>query len=421
MSDPTNKTFIHYLVFWIGQLISLLGSSIINFVVIWWIVKETGDPNLLGFTYFLNMLPIIIISPIAGVFIDRWNRKAIILIADFSQALITFWLLLIFFFGMQQVYIVIIINSLRGVCQAFHFPTVKAIIPIMVPKDKLSRMNALDYLFNGGVQIVGPAIGAILYELYPIHLILWVDIFTFFIAVIPLILIKIPHVSESIIKNESFSFIKDFKIGIKMLKQVPGLLILVIFISIINFLGQPFGVLLPLFVESIHFGNELDLAIVMGLMQIGMIGGAVIATIKKDWKHRVLVITGCVVFGVIGSIISALAPIGNFILIGIGGMIRAGMTPLINTNFLTIIQLNVPPEKQGKIMSIVVSLAWAVIPPGSLVAGSLGAIMGIVPLYLTFAGLQLLTVLITLSISKVRSVKYATIYDMEQTLSESSY
>ena len=162
MTIATPTTFRSYLIFWTGQLVSLLGSSIIHFVVIWWITEVTGDPNLLGLTNFFGMLPLIVLSPIAGVFIDRWNRKMIILISDFMQALITFWLLLIFFFNVEEVFLVILINSLRGVCQAFHFPTIKAIIPIMIPKDKLSRMNAVDYLFSGLVHIAGPAIGAVL-------------------------------------------------------------------------------------------------------------------------------------------------------------------------------------------------------------------------------------------------------------------
>jgi hypothetical protein len=86
------------------------------------------------------------------------------------------------------------------------------------------------------------------------------------------------------------------------------------------------------------------------------------------------------------------------------------MTPLINTNFLTIIQLHVPAEKQGKVMSIVVSLAWFVIPPGNLVAGSLAALIGIIPLYLTFASLIAITVVISLLFTNIRSVKYEHIY-----------
>jgi len=414
-SIATSSTFKDYLFFWGGQLFSLLGSSIVGFVIIWWIKEITPDPDLasflLGFANFLNMLPLIIISPIAGVFIDKWNRKYVIAIADSMQAFITFWLILMFSFGIENVTIVILINSLRGVCQAFHFPTIKAIIPIMIPKEKLSRMNAIDYGFNGLVHIAGPAVGAVLYGFFPIAAVLWVDVITFFFAIIPLILIKIPKIRPSNPKKEEFSFLKDFREGIKSLKQVPGLVILLILISIVNFLGVPFGTLLPVFVGDIHHGDQYWYAFVVGLMQVGMIIGAVIATIKKDYKNRVLVITSCILISVVGYFISTLSPIGFFTMIGIGGMIRAAMTPLINTNFLTIIQLHVPPEKQGKVMSIVVSLAWLVIPPGSLVAGTLAALMGIVPLYLTFASLTVITVAIILLFTNIRSVKYEHVYD----------
>ena len=410
-SIASNKTFIGYLIFWIGQLFSILGSSIIHFVIVWWITVITGNAVLLGVANFLGMLPLIVLSPIFGVFIDKWNRKIIIAIADFFQALITFWIIMLFFLGIEAVIPIILINSLRGVCQAFHFPTVKAIIPIMVPKDKLSRMNAIDYLFNGMVHIAGPVIAAILLAFIPIIIILWIDIVTFAIAIIPLLIIKIPLIIQDKVEKKQFSFLKDFKLGLDGLKQVPGLVILLVLISVINFLGQPFGTLLPLFVFSNHFGDASDLAVVMVLMQIGMIIGAVIASSKKDWKNRVMVISSCISISVIGYVISALSPTGNFILIGIGGMIRAGMVPLINTNFLTIVQLNVPPEKQGKVMSIVVSLAWAVIPLGSLVSGPIAETIGIVPLYLTFAFLEILIVITILLATNIRKVRYETIYD----------
>ncbi|MFX0033038.1 MAG: MFS transporter [Candidatus Hodarchaeota archaeon] len=419
-SIATSGTFKNYLFFWGGQLFSLLGSSIVHFVLIWWINVITPDRNLaaflLGLTNFLGMLPLIVLSPIAGVFIDKWNRKYIIAIADSMQAFITFFLVLIFFFRIEDVMLVILINSLRGICQAFHFPTVKAIIPLMIPKDKLSRMNAIDYGVNGLVHIAGPAVGALLYGFLPIASVLWVDIITFFIAIIPLILIKIPEVKQNNVKKESFSFIKDFRQGIRGLKKVPGLVILLVLISVVNFLGVPFGTLLPVFISDIHYGDQSGVAyaFVIGLMQIGMVLGAVIATIKKDYKNRVLVITGCILISAVGYFMSALSPIGNFTIIGIGGMMRAAMTPLINTNFLTIIQLHVPPEKQGKVMSIVVSLAWFVIPPGSLVAGTFAALMGIVPLFLTFASLIILTVVIIVFFTNVRSVRYEHVYEVEE-------
>ncbi|MFW9771122.1 MAG: MFS transporter [Candidatus Heimdallarchaeota archaeon] len=415
----TSGTFKSYLFFWGGQLFSLLGSSIVHFVIIWWINVVTPDRDLaaflLGLANFLGMLPLIVLSPIAGVFIDKWNRKHIIMIADSLQAFITFLLILIFFFRIEEVMIVIVINSLRGICQAFHFPTIKAIIPLMIPKDKLSRMNAIDYGVNGLVQIAGPAVGALLYSFFPIATVLWVDVITFFIALLPLILVKIPKIKQNGIKKDQFSFFKDFRQGIRGVKQVPGLIILLVLISVVNFLGVPFGTLLPLFVTDIHNGdpNGVAYAFIIALMQIGMVIGAIIATIKKDYKNRVLVITGCILISAVGYFMSALSPIGLFIMIGIGGMIRAAMTPLINTNFLTIIQLHVPPEKQGKVMSIVVSLAWLVIPPASLIAGTFAVLIGIIPLYLTFASLIIISVIITLLFTNIRSVKYKHVYDKE--------
>lgn len=414
-SIATGNTFKSYIFFWGGQLFSLLGSSVVGFVIVWWIREITPDVNLasflLGFANFLNMLPLIVLSPIAGVFIDKWNRKYVIAIADSMQAFITFCLILIFMSGMENVTIVILINSLRGVCQAFHFPTVKAIIPIMIPKKYLSRMNAIDYGFNGLVQIAGPAVGAVLYGFFPIATILWADVITFFIALIPLILIRIPKVKQNNFKAKKFSFFRDFRQGTRGLRKVPGLVILLILISVVNFLGVPFGTLLPVFVGDVHHGNQYSYAFIIGLMQIGMIVGAVIATIKKDYKNRVLVITSCILISAVGYVISALSPIGFFAMIGIGGMIRAAMTPLINTNFLTIIQLHVPAEKQGKVMSIVVSLAWFVIPLGSLVAGTLAALIGIIPLYLSFAYLIVVVVTTTLLVTNVSSVKYEHVYD----------
>ena len=97
------NTFKHYIYFWIGQLFSLLGSQIISFVIIFWITIETGSAILLSIATVLTFLPIVVFSPIAGVFADRWNRKIVIFFADFLQAITTFALVIIFFFNILNV------------------------------------------------------------------------------------------------------------------------------------------------------------------------------------------------------------------------------------------------------------------------------------------------------------------------------
>jgi DHA3 family macrolide efflux protein-like MFS transporter len=411
-SIATSSTFKNYIAFWMGQLTSLLGSSVIQFVIVWWLALETGSPIVLSVAAFLGFLPQVIISPLAGVYIDRWNRKLIIGITDFLQAYITIYLIILFAFNASEVWLVILINSARGICQAFHFPAVNAIIPIMVPKKRLSRINGINYLFTGLINTMGPVIGAILNDIWLISNILWIDVFTFLIAIIPLLLIKIPSVLETKhMKKETFR--EDFKLGTYVLKNVPGLLVLLILISVVNFLSVPFNTLMPLFVKNNHSGSATDLAMVMALIQIGMISGALFSAIRKDWKNRVRVIFLGIIIASSGYIFATLSPPGFFIMIGIGGLFRAAMVPVINTNFLTIIQTHVSAETQGRVMSIVIAIAMAVSPIGIILSGPIAESIGIVPLYLIFASLEFVSVIITWTFTNIRHVNYKEIQILE--------
>ena len=136
-----NKTFTSYIAFWTGQMFSLLGSSVVQFVIIFWILKITESAVYLSLATFFAFLPQWILGPLIGVYVDRWNRKLIIALSDFFQAFTTFIIILLFFFNAETVWVIIIINSIRGLCQAFHWPATNAIIPIMVPKEHLSTVS----------------------------------------------------------------------------------------------------------------------------------------------------------------------------------------------------------------------------------------------------------------------------------------
>ena len=400
--EPSTNTFKNYLFFWIGQLCSLLGSSVVQFVVIWWINIETGSPIYLSLAAFFSMIPMVILMPVVGVFIDRWNRKWTIAIADGSQAIITLWLIILFATNNADVWPVILINSLRGICQAFHFPTVNAIIPIMIPKDKLSRMNGINYLFTGLINAFGPQIGANLLAFFSISEIMWIDIITFFLAITPLVLIKIPSIIKSEIITEKKSYFSEMKFGIKVLRLVPGLLILFVLISTINFLNMPFNTLMPFYVKYIHYGNEISYAFVTTLAQIGIVMGAIIASVKKHWNRKELVILRGILFGFIGYFLATISPIGNFYIIGIGNLIHASMAPIINTMFLTIIQTRVPKETQGRVFSIVASIAFGITPIGMILSGPLAEILGIYLLFYSSLAIELISTLLVWFFSKVR-------------------
>ena len=378
------KTFRNYLVFWSGQLFSLLGSMVVHFIITWWIQKETNNPSLLALSSLLYMLPMIIATPIAGVLSDRINRKKIILLVDSLQAVATFILIMLFLMNFTEILIIFIFIAIRAVFQGFHYPTVSSVIPLMVPKDKLSRINGVNFLFSGLVQLIGPALGATLSLFLTFYQILWIDIITFFIALIPLLLIQIPSVNtkESSASTERQSFFKDFKEGLGLLRVVPVLLTIIILAMFLNFLIQPLGILLPYYVNTIHGGDISSYAIVSISMNAGMILGAIVTVIKKKWKHKILTTFIGIVVLFLGYAYLALVPTGFFIMMIIGLLIMGITLPIINTIFQTIEQTIVPPDKIGRVMSIDSTLSMMISPIGIVLTGILSVPLGVMNLFL---------------------------------------
>lgn len=371
-----SKTFRRYIFLWSGQLFSIMGSSIVNFAITWWVTVLTGSATLLSISIFMYMLPIAFLTPVAGVLADRWSRKKIVMLADSFQAFTTLWVIVLFILGLATPLVVMLITGLRGIFQAFHAPTVNAITPTMVPKEKLSRMNGFGYLFSSLINIVGPVLGAFLYGILPISIILWIDIITWLIALVPLVLTKIPRVKRSEIEEKKDSFLFEFKTGLKTIRLIPGLLTLLSLSMLLNFLLMPFNVLSPYYVEVIHNGSASDFAFIMVFFQVGMVLGALLTSIKKEWKHKIssyfgslLLITGLIS-------IYAFVPKGFFLLMAIGNFAVGFLLPIGNTIYMTIIQTVVPHDKMGRVISIDQSISTLISPFGALIAGPLAEVIG---------------------------------------------
>jgi DHA3 family macrolide efflux protein-like MFS transporter len=392
LEELANKdTFRSYLFFWIGQLFSLLGSMVVFFVITFWIADVYNDPMLSAFSSFLFVLMMTICMPIAGVLADRISRKKLIIIVDSLQALATFLLIIIFQFGAANIWIVFAFISLRSVFQAFHMPTVNAIIPTMVPKDKLTRINGINFLFTGVVQLLSPFIGAVLliFFINSIFMIFWVDVITFFIALFPLILITIPSVKKvnhSEEKVDKSSFIKEFRLGLKTIKFIPGLIIMILLSMLLNFLVQPVNSLMALFIINNHGGGAPQLALTEMILTGGMIAGALFTSIKKNWKNKLKVIFISIAIALIGYMIFAVAPSGSYLVLSIGGVILGFNLPIINSLYQTFLQTTVPVDKLGRVTSIDHTLSSAISPVGSLLSGPMALILGI-PLLFFYCGL----------------------------------
>ena len=404
MAETANqKTFKNYIFLYSGQLFSLLGSTITQFVIIWWITIETESTIMLSIASFVYILPMTLAMPIAGVIVDRYNRKNIIVIVDSLQAFTTLFIILFFNLEIAEPFLIIILNGLLGLFQGFHIPTVVAIVPTMVPKDKLSRINGVNFLFSGFIRTIGPIIAATLLAFLPIKSILWIDPITFIIALIPLILIKIPIVKsgETLIKKKSF--ITEFKEGFQTLKLIPIVSMMLLVSMFINFLSRPFQTLMPYFIRFIHSGSPSDLALISAFMSGGILTGAIITSIKKEWKHKIFIYFSLESALLLPTVVFIFLPKGSFLLMGIVGAVYTMIMPILNTIYLTLMQTRVPADKLGRITSLDWAISFAIYPLGTLLAGFLAEIVGISNLILYSA---IMAVIITSIIWRFTSVRF---------------
>lgn len=385
------RAFRSYVYFWFGQLVSLFGSSVSQFVIIWWITLETGSALYLSLAAFLGLAPSVILSPFAGVFVDRWSRRVLIAVADLLQALATVVLIMLFWFGVASVWWVLVVLTFRGVMQAFHYPAVSAITPLMVPKERLSRMNGLNYLLSGAVSLVGPVVAAVLLEVWRIQDILWIDALTFTVAIVPLLLIVIPSVR---VEGSKSSFRSDFLVGVAFIKGARGFLTVIIVATALNFLITPLSTLLPYFVKFDHLGDATDLAFVMVFFQGGILAGGLLMSIISGFKKRMVAITVSLYVVFFGYVLVALTPTGLFWFMAVAAVVLSFCLPIANVLLQTIMQVVVPLEMQGRVNSVVSGLASAATPVGMILSGAIVAFTETSTLFLAcaVAGFLVLTV-----------------------------
>jgi DHA3 family macrolide efflux protein-like MFS transporter len=387
--QANHETFRSYLFFWSGQLASLLGSSIVQFVIIWWITLETGSTMVLAIASFLGLAPIVILAPFAGVFADRWSRKKLILTADFLQALVTVILIFLFWFGIVSIFYVFALLTFRGVFQAFHQPTVSAIIPSMVPKEKLSRMNGVNYLSSGAVAVVGPVAAAVLLAVWQIHQILWIDVATFIMALVPLLMVSIPHTRT---EEDRSSFKHDFSEGFNFIKNARGLLPLLFVATALNFLLTPLTTLLPYYVKFDHLGDASALAFVTAFLEGGILVGGLLMSVTKGFNRKMVASAFSLYIIFLGYSLVALTPAGLFWFMAASSLLMALCVPIANVSIQTIMQTIVPLKMQGRVSSVVMALASAATPLGMILSGTAAAFVGTSNLFIGCAMFGLVTI-----------------------------
>ncbi len=367
---------------WAGQAVSQLGSRLVGFAFVWHLTETTGSATVLALATMMSILPEVIISPFAGALVDRWNRKKVMIITDILTALVTFIIALLFAFTevkIWQIYIVLFIRSVFGV---FQWPAMLTSTSLMVPKAQLARISGLNQTLSGAMGILAPPLGAFLIGLLPMWGVLSVDIITAIVAIIPLLLFTIPQpireeeIAEVTSKVKSH-LLQDLKEGIQYVISLPGLLMIILTATLLNFLISPAFSLLPLMITDYFKKGVIELGIAESLFSIGFLIGGLTLSIWGGFKNRLLTSSIFLIsMGITISLIGIIPPGGFYVAIVV--MAVAGIcNPLVNGPLMAAMQARVAPDKQGRVFSLVGAGAAAAMPIGLAIAGPLSDKIGV--------------------------------------------
>ena len=366
---------------WGGQALSLLGSQLVQFALIWYLTIETGSATVLATASLVGLLPYVIFGPIIGTLVDRWDRRLVMLVADGSIALLTILLAVLFATGRIEIWQIYLVMFARSVAGGFHGNAMSASTALMVPVEHLTRIQGVNQMLNGGLNVISAPLGALLLDFLPLQGILAIDVVTAVFAIVPLFFIKVPQperIERNVGKNGDQPTVwQDFKEGLRYMAGWPGLLMLGLMAILINFLLTPAGALLPLLVKDYFNGGAIELGWVNSAAGIGVILGGSLLGIWGGFKRKI-VTTFVGLFGLgAGVLILALAPPTTILWAVVASLIYGTMQPITNGPIGAIMQSTVAPDMQARVGSLLGSMASGMAPIGLLIAGPISDRVGI--------------------------------------------
>ena len=361
------KKFGNFILLWATQTLSRLGSSLTPFALILWAYGETGSALSTALLTVSSYVPYILLSLPVGTLTDRMNKKRLMLLSDTAAALCTLTILFVWLSGNLELWHLYLVNAITGTAQTFQQPASEVATTLVTPEDKYQKAGSLNALAYSVINMASPVIATALYSVGGLTLVIIVDLSTFTVAFLSLLLfVKIPEVKSE--KHEDSHIMMDLKEALSFLRTNMGILQVILFLAAINFIASIYNAALPAMILS--FESESVLAAVQSTVGIAMIIGSAIATMLPTPKSRVRMI-------IISLFISMstenfmLAFFRNPIMWCVGAFLGWLCIPVMNTNLDALMRSQIPSSIQGRVYSARNMLQFFTIPLGYLAGGFL--------------------------------------------------
>lgn len=393
-----------FAIIWTGQFFSILTSSIVNFAIILWLSFETKSAEVLAFAAIAAMLPQSVLGLFTGIFIDRWKRKRVMILADSFIAFCTLILAVLFYLDIAKIEHIYILLALRSVGSAFHMPAMQASVPLLAPKSELIRIAGINQIIQSACNIAGPALAALFISFMEMTNILLLDVIGAALACTSLLFVKIPD-PDNTEKTQKVHLLKEAKEALTEVRAQNGLSWLFILSIIATFFIMPVSVLFPLMTLDHYSGNAFQISLVEAAWGIGALLGGAFLGMKKFKLNEISLINWMYILLGVTFGLSGILPVSGYplfvVLTAVGGISGS----LYMASFTTVVQTRINPVVMGRVFSFYMSVSLLPSMIGLLSIGFLADTIGIGNTFIIGGGLVGMIGLISFALPAIKELK----------------
>ena len=393
-----------FAIIWTGQFLSILTSSIVNFAIVLWLSLETGSAEVLAFATMAALLPQSVLGLFTGIFIDRWKRKRVMIMADSFIAFCTLILAVLFYFDLAKISHIYVLLALRSVGSAFHMPAMQASVPLLAPKSELMRIAGINQVIQSVCNIAGPALAGLFITMMKMTNILLLDVAGAAFACLSLCFVFIPDPSHEE-RNSELRLWREAKEAIMEVRNQYGLSWLFLLSILATFVIMPVSVLFPLMTLNHFAGNAFQVS----LVEVSWGGGALLAGallgLKKYRWNGILLINGMYIALGLTFLFSGLLPVSGFIWFAVLTALGGVCGSLYFATFTTVIQSRIDPGVMGRVFSFYMSFSMLPSMIGLLSTGFLADSIGLGNTFIISGGFLCLIGIISFFIPSLISLK----------------
>lgn len=351
-----------------SQNLSMFGSMLVQYAIIWHITLTTQSGATLTIATIASFLPQILISLFAGVWADRYNKKFLIIASDALTAISTLVLALFFLYGYRELWLIYLVSGIRSIGSGIQAPAVNALLPRIVPVDRLMKVNSINSTIQPFIMIISPVLAGALMSIAPLEVLFFIDTTTAALAIGLMLLLQVPHFMKSN-SEQAASYLTDLKAGIAYINCHRPIRRLFVFFGITFFLITPVVFLTPLLVTR-SFGDEVWR---LTANEVTFFGGSILGGVIMTWwggfsnRFRTIGLS-CVVWGLLFAALGLSRSFPIYLLF----MVLSGIPmPFFNATTITLLQEMVKPDLHGRVFGVQGLITNIVMPVGMLIFGPL--------------------------------------------------